>query len=312
MKTLVASLGVLGLLCLFAACGGKGEGTQQAQASMADSLAMEAEAMTPIAICLWEKVGLRDSPGTGGKYLATIYFGEKVELVGASREVDDKTYLKMRLSDGEEGWANAYLFAEEAELAVAAEEVELYRRPDVMTAMGEKIPRGEIVAVKQGDNPQWVEVVSQRRKLEGWIQKGINISTEEVDLTVAVLLEKALQEEDPAKRTEALEAIADNSAYQSSIFIDLVAKNLSEEAQKVNLSDNELVIIGEEVTVRSLPSLSESEVVFTVNEGVVCEIMRRTNERLAVGAEEDYWYRIRHEGREGWVFGAYTSRKSAD
>ena len=59
-----------------------------------------------IAICLWPKVGLRDKPGRKDtKYLTTIYFGETVALLDEKKKAeDDKEYLKVRLSDGSEGW----------------------------------------------------------------------------------------------------------------------------------------------------------------------------------------------------------------
>ncbi|MEM9935755.1 MAG: hypothetical protein AAF824_19170, partial [Bacteroidota bacterium] len=119
------------------------------------------------AICLWDGAGLRDGPGRGEKltYLSTIYFGEQVELLGASELVEstNRTYLKVRLSDGEEGWVHQYLFAENAYLAAILGEAEIYRRPDIMTFKDDNFERGEVVTVME-EKGEWIKLVGMERK----------------------------------------------------------------------------------------------------------------------------------------------------
>lgn len=306
------------LLLGMAGCGGGAENQEQSgpemaeteQAGMAEEPQTKAAAV-PVAICLWEKVGLRAAPGTGSdaKYLTTIYFGEKVELLGESQEVDGKTYQKVRLSDGKEGWVYEYLFAIGAELGVAANETEIYRRPDLMTATDKTLERGEIVAILPSDKPGWVQVVGKERKKEGWVQAGANLTTEELDVAVVVMLDKALAETDPEKQAEALEKLSENSSFQNSVFIDLIQSELEALKERNEIGEDQLYITADKVNVRNLPSVDDSEVLFQVEAGTICNIIDQTDERIKINDMEDYWYKISCDGKEGWVFGHHTSKK---
>ncbi len=316
MHTLFTSTLFTTVIMLLFSCGGDSSSSTQANDSAGDStevasLAETAVSTTKEAISLWGKVGLRDAPGSKAKYLTTIFFGEKVDMLGESQEIESekRTYIKVGLSDGKEGWVNEYLFATNAQLAVAANEIDIYKRPDLMTASGKKLKRGEIVAFMDSDKAGWLEIIGEERKKAGWVQNNNSLSSDPVDVTVAVLVQKAMKEGSPEQKEAALKIISENSTYQNSIFIDLVESSLAEISALSNLRDDQLSISADQVNVRDLPSVDESKVVFQLNEGDVCTVLRRTDEKMEIKDMNDYWYKIDYNGETGWVYGHHTSKK---
>lgn len=68
----------------------------------------------------------------------------------------------------------------------------------------------------------------------------------------------------------------------------------------------QLTIEGNQIWVRTAPKTGE--VVMKLNDGVVCEVLQKGEAHIIRG-HKDYWYKIEHEGKTGWVFGAQTSIK---
>jgi hypothetical protein len=73
------------------------------------------------------------------------------------------------------------------------------------------------------------------------------------------------------------------------------------------LDANKLVIHGKDIWVRDVPSTGK--VVMKLNEGNACEVIKKGTFQLIRGVP-DYWYKIRFEGKVGWVFGSQTSLKT--
>lgn len=67
-----------------------------------------------------------------------------------------------------------------------------------------------------------------------------------------------------------------------------------------------LKIVGEEIWIREYPT--EGEVVMKLNDGEICEVLKR-GKKETVNGVTDYWYKIKHDSKEGWVFGSQTSLK---
>ncbi|WP_109851245.1 SH3 domain-containing protein [Aquimarina sp. AU58] len=71
-------------------------------------------------------------------------------------------------------------------------------------------------------------------------------------------------------------------------------------------NDTTLVITGNNIWVREYPKTGE--VVFTLNDGAVCRVLEKGEEQIIRG-NKDFWYKIEHSGKIGWVFGSQTSIK---
>lgn len=270
------------------------------------------------AVCLWPKVGLRDKPGVGkdAKYVTTIYFGETVSWTDAFEKVakENRTYVKVKLSDGSTGWVNQTLFAPGAELAIITQQTESYYRPDIMTFSGKTLKRGDIIAVLpiEKEHENWIPFVGAEKKRSGWIQSNAGLSTDQIDLNVASLFRKAIDITNYNLREKQLNMILDNSQYVTSPFIDLVNGELDRlEARKQKLSqinDDQLYITVSELNVREKPNSEDENVIFQLKEGYICDIIKRGNKE-EIGKMNDYWYKIKYGNREGWIYGFHTSKR---
>ena len=295
----------------FSACAD--QGTEQSSSSIQiDSISTEAPtSQTDYAICLWNKVGLRDAPGRNAKYLETIQYGEQVELLGESQELSEekRTYIKVRLSDDQEGWVNEYLFAINGVIGVANQLIEIYKRPDIMASSGKEFDRGEIAVITRSDKEGWMEILGKEKKKAGWIQEGDNLSTEEIDVETVVRYQLAMAEASSEEKLKALEAISTTDKYGGSVFLDLVQTQINSLTNISEISENQLYITANTVNVRNLPTIEESEVLFQLNENDVCELLRKSDEQIEVNGNTDYWYEISFEGQTGWIFGYNTSKR---
>lgn len=194
----------------------------EASAEQEATLSSEATANETEAVCIWDQISVRDLPSEKGKWLTSINLGEKVTYLGVKKvdSVSERTYAKVRLSDGKEGWSLADFIIPEGRPAVFLHETEYYKRPDLMTKSGNSFLPMDIVAIcsEQGD---WVEVRGKRKDMtylsSGWV-KPENISTKEVDLAVAKYASAAIKETDD-KKLAALKEIVENADFSSSHFI---------------------------------------------------------------------------------------------
>ncbi|WNJ20735.1 SH3 domain-containing protein [Pontibacter sp. G13] len=303
---------VLSMFFAFTACSDDAESTDNPEEAAAEIAAeTEAEESSAMAFNLWPEVGLRQDPGRakGNKYLATIKFGEVVELTGKSEVVDEKTYLEMRLSDGKEGYAYEYLFAVDAERCAALQDIDLFDRPDLTTLNGKKIEKGEIFALIKGDKAGWVEVIGREKKRTGWIQDNTgSFSMDEMDVAVGIMLYQALAESSVDAKTKKLELIAGNASFGRSPLAKMADELMAKVAPGQDLPANQLMVTAEKVNVREEPNNEAENVVFQMSSGDVAIILER-GEQVAIRDMNDYWYMIEFEGQEGWIYGHFTSKK---
>ncbi len=191
------------------------------------------------AICVWPVVGLRREPGKNNytsdrqqNYLVPIYYGERVEMLGAydTLEAENRVYMKIRLLDGEEGWVYEELFEKGGRLAVIISESELYRRPDLMTLRNEGLEIGEIVIVLERKG-EWVHISGEKKARKGWVQNTDIFSFREDDLKTALLYYKATEESGAGSVKETitrLEEILADAELTKSALIPLVQAKISQ------------------------------------------------------------------------------------
>ncbi len=268
-------------------------------------------------VCLWSKVGLRDIAGRkGAKYITTIYFGETVKFLGEKEKGnDDKEYLKVELSDGQQGWVYEHLFAEKGKIAVLKNSLPIYKRPEVMEFIGNKFKRGDIVVVLDQSKGEWKKVSGFKKKDDGWIQKTNNLVYDDLDIKLAILYNRALNEESKSKKQKMLKLIIDNPAFQESSFIDIVNESIDDNNEDDNFSEldktieiDQLYITTDVLNARSTPNSEEDNVVFQLEKGNICDIIEEGNYETINGNSSN-WYKIEFGGNVGWVFGFYTSKK---
>jgi hypothetical protein len=177
-------------------------------------------------VCLWSKISVREEPKAKGKWKTYIYLGETATYKGIT--VTDttvkkgKSYAKIELADGTQGWVEDRFFAIDAKPAVILNDTKLYERPDILTAGKKDYKRMQFVVITD-EKDGWKKVkgkkIGDNWFSSGWV-KDNNISENNLDVSVAVLENRAEAIEDTEKKIEALNEIINNTDFASSLFIE--------------------------------------------------------------------------------------------
>lgn len=218
MKIVAKHLSFFFLIVAFG-CSSKTETVQEAIVEEPETIVEESKE-TP-AVCVWDKLSVRNTPGEKGKWITSISLGESLKHLGGDTTVGNKTYAKIALNDGQEGWTRTDLIVLNAKPAVMINDTDIYNRPDLLTKSDKKFSMMNIVA-SMNTQDTWNEVKGKRSEGkwidQGWV-KGNNLSFEPVDIATAKFALKAIEIEDEDKKLEALNDIINNGDLSSSSFI---------------------------------------------------------------------------------------------
>jgi uncharacterized protein YgiM (DUF1202 family) len=263
-----------------------------------------------LTLSTWEGHSAKDSPGNDGKWVASIAFGEELTLLNET-ETDAKTnksYEKVRLLDGKEGWVRADFVAKDASLQAVAQDAQIYKRPGISNISDDMVLTGTVVIVK-GHKDDFAEFIARNdannKRKEGWLLGEKALTSDETDVSAALLYSKAMNKKVPTKRQEKLKQVVTN--YPNSVFAKTAQNALDAAAASEDLSEDQLMITGDNVNVRSGPTVKEENKVFQLAAGDICSILER-GEMDEIGGKLDYWYKISAKGQSGWVFGTFTSK----
>lgn len=185
-------------------------------------------------VCLWSAVSIRETPSAKGKWKTTIYMGEKGTYLGETvtdtvpkKDVD---YVKIKLTDGTTGWIEKRFMAIDAEPYALKESSKLYKRPDILSAGKDEFDKLQYVVVLE-EQDDWVKVKGVKKEVgwyrEGWVKKD-HLTADEIDVTVAVLVYRAMSKKDKEKKLEALNEILGNTDLSSSQFFSEVRSLVDE------------------------------------------------------------------------------------
>lgn len=180
-------------------------------------------------VCIWDKAAVRDTCSGKGKYIASISFGEVVKFLGETGidpSNSKREYLKVELSDGKSGWANAYCLARNTRAAAVKDPAVIFKRPDVLTMTNEKFEPMDFLAVGE-EKDGFVEVVGEQRKKKGWVKKEFLVETKE-DVAMAVFISKKLAESNKLSETEKLKQIIEMAPYPNSTFLTQIKTKLAD------------------------------------------------------------------------------------
>ncbi|HEY8401252.1 MAG TPA: hypothetical protein VIK89_08325 [Cytophagaceae bacterium] len=213
--------------------------------STSEVVAEEAES-TPKAVLLWNS-GTYSAPSTKeGKWVASYQFGNTFTLTGKTEENESekRTYVEVIGPDGKTGWINQYLIVPNASVGVATSDVILYKNPDIMSVSSDKVKLGEIIAISSEEKDGFSEIFGKEKKVKGYINSKDKISTEPLDLKVAVLYNKAMAAASKEEQLAGLKAISEDPSNTPSIVYSLVSQKL-DELMGVNKMDEELEEAGD-------------------------------------------------------------------
>lgn len=188
------------------------------------------------AVCILDKLSIRDTPGRKGKWLASMSIGEQITYTGEKviDSISKKEYSKVKLIDGKEGWTRSDFVVVGGKVGAMLDEAVVYKRPDLLTKTSKKYSPMDIIAVvtTQGE---WIKIKGKRRNgkyvEEAWI-KSSNISETPVDIATAKYATMALLKGNNADKIKELREITNNSDLSSSKFIPVIIEKINELQQQ--------------------------------------------------------------------------------
>ena len=203
---------------------------------------MAPEPIEKSAICVWDQVSVRETPSAKGKWVTAISIGESLMKLGetAVDSLDgNRSYIRVRLADGTEGWSVSELIIEDGKVAVFMADKDIYQRPDLLTKVDKKFSQMDIVAVKS-EQDDWFEVIGKRAEGKwiesAWVKKG-DISQSSIDVAVAKFASKALAMDSEEDMASSLQEIIDNSDLNSSAFIPILREKLPTEEEAIDVEE---------------------------------------------------------------------------
>ena len=227
INNLKSLLGLLLIAIFTLSCGGNGsKDNDENDDTLSTSEAVQSAPADESAICLWSSLTLKETPDAKGKYKNTIYMGEKTiflkeTVIDSTDKKNKREYIKIRLSDGSEGWVQSNLMAVGAKTYVLRDKTKLYKRPDILSAGKDEFDKMQFVVVTE-EQGEWAKVKGKKLS-DGWFKEGWiktdKLLDNDIDVTVAILAQRAMLKDTDEKKVEALQEIVDNSDFSSSIFV---------------------------------------------------------------------------------------------
>ena len=219
-----------------ASCGSSTSSTPEADAPSEEIVTVEEKApevQETSAVCVWDKVSVRATPEKKGKWVAALSLGESLTFLHEEKTDpadDNNTYLKVRLTGGQEGWSRKDFVIADAKAGVFVRETSLYQRPDLLTKTDKVCDPMDIMAITEVDG-DWLKVRGKRAQgkwlEEGWV-KADNVSERTIDVAVAKFGQKALALEGKEEKVTALQEIVDNSDLKQAVFFPVLQSKLNE------------------------------------------------------------------------------------
>ncbi|MFC2080447.1 hypothetical protein ACFLRQ_03125 [Bacteroidota bacterium] len=103
--------------------------------------------------------------------------------------------------------------------------------------------------------------------------------------------------------------IADTTYYWQVIAKDNHGNRIEGLVWSFQTAKDTLTIEGKDIWIRDYPATGE--VIMKLNTGDACVILEK-GELAVIRDNVDYWYKIEFDGKEGWVYGSQTSKKSTN
>ena len=182
----------------------------------------------------------------------------------------------------------------------------------------------------------WLHVSNREKKKKGWIRRANVVSFSQTDVQLALRYYIAQTSKEQELKKTRLEEILSEETFKESQLRDLVQTELQklkadlpeekqgqknkqqssvakESSSSEDENDERLFITEDSAPIFSRPvSNTEAEdMIAQLKEGDVCLVLE-VGDRMVMGGNNDYWYRVQHEEREGWIHGFYTSRRATD
>lgn len=222
MKILQITLFIFSTTFLYN-CSSKNESqTESPDSEAVEEVEIVEEMSETPAVCIWDKILVRENPSQKAKAITTLSVGESLFYLGKDSTVEKRAYTYIKLNDGQIGWALKDFIVNDAKPAVVLLDMNLYSRPDLLTKMDKRFKMMDIISSIE-DQGEWMKIKGRRFGAkwmdEGWV-KSSNISFDAVDIAVAKFGLQALAVTNEEEKIQALNDIIDNGDLSTSKFID--------------------------------------------------------------------------------------------
>lgn len=170
-----------------------------------------------MAVTAWDRIGILSGPSKTSSQIAAIHFGtDEVRLTLETLQVQEdkkRTYVKVVLPNGTEGWVNQYLLIPNGTAAVVKTYSNVYQNPvdGVTMVRGVDFEAGEPVIFTLFSGP-YAYLTAKEKKKAGWVlAENLIFGSDEVKF--ALSLQKAKAEKDVNKRIQKIQDIRNQPAY---------------------------------------------------------------------------------------------------
>lgn len=170
-----------------------------------------------MAVTAWDRIGIMSGPSKTSSQIAAIHFGtDEVRLTLETLQVQEdkkRTYVKVVLPNGTEGWVNQYLLIPNGSAAVVKTYSNVYQNPvdGVTMVRGVDFDAGEPVILTLFSGP-YAYLTAKEKKKAGWVlAENLIFGSDEVKF--ALSLQKAKAEKDVNKRIQKIQDIRNHQAY---------------------------------------------------------------------------------------------------
>ncbi len=183
-----------------------------------------------IGVSIWDRISTRSEPKRSSSSTTLLSLGESFIYMDSSAidsAYNNTKFLKVRLSDSSEVWVYDFASVLNAKPAVLTNDVPFYMRPDLLTITEQSLHVMEIIAVVE-EWDDWIKVVNEKSEQKGWIKKDV-VTYDRIDLALALLAKRKLDEQDSEQKIKNLEDLLKNNPYPNSIFISELQKKLEAE-----------------------------------------------------------------------------------
>lgn len=208
----------------------------------AETATVEEATSEVMAVCVWDGVSVRETPGPKKKYITALSVGETLTYLGEDTLIEKRTYSKVKLNDEQEGWTMKDFLVLEATPAVVLNETSIYSRPDLLTKKDESFAKMDIVASAETEG-DWMKIRGKRTggkwMDEGWV-KAENLSFDQIDIATAKFAKEALGLEDNEAKMQGLKEIIENTDLGDSKFIAGLVVELTELSEQQEVMEEEM------------------------------------------------------------------------
>ena len=190
----------------------------------------------------WSKTSVVDTPSA--KWKATVYMGEKVILLKDTVEIQDKSYVEVKLSDDTKGWMRTDFIIPKAEASVTIKEIQTYTRPDIMSKKGVKMDAFTIVRMIEKNDKGWIKAEWKSKDKTwfqtSWIQRD-DVIINRLEVEAGFIINDILNETDYEKKSEKYELLLSHEDYSETRIVKSFNDYYQDvEAIKVNIKFSKL------------------------------------------------------------------------